>query len=126
MAGTGRTVLGLGAAAAAFAALAYPSFWLYLLSWRELLRLAAVCGLFAQSRGLGGQILGYNYYRDPPWVHAVAMALAAMAGFGPALVASIALMRRIRGSAEPTLCGACGSTLRGLAEPKCPACGAGF
>jgi hypothetical protein len=115
------------AGAALFAAAASPSFWLSLVGMRETYRLAEMTRVMDRSKGLGGQVLGYNYLRSPEWVHPLARASGAAAGFGPALIASLLLFERIaHGPLRVTLCGNCGRRLRGLTEPACPFCSATF
>jgi hypothetical protein len=123
MKGRARLILGVTAAAALFASLAWYSFDLSLRARREVYRAAEFAGLMNPTGPLGGQIKGFNYQRNPAWVHLVASVLGAAAGFGPVLVATLLLYHRIAyGPFAATLCGRCGATLRNLAEPRCPRC----
>jgi hypothetical protein len=118
-----RPALGFLAGAALFAALLFPSRWLELRAVRELLRGAEAAGLMDLSGGLGGQILGYNYYRKPEWVHWAVWVLSAAAAYAPALACSLLLAQRIGGGSAHTRCGRCDAVLKGLTEPRCSACG---
>lgn len=117
-----RPIPALLAATILFLTMAYPSFYLQLFCTREFLRLAAALGLSDSSRGLGGQILGFNYARHPRWVFHTAGFLAAAVAFIPALTASILTLRRLSGASRVPLCGRCGHTLQNLSEPRCPYC----
>ncbi|MBC7836144.1 MAG: hypothetical protein H7Y88_13745 [Phycisphaerales bacterium] len=130
MRGCGRFIAGVAAAGAAFLVLALVSSWLELLFQRELLRGAEWAGLMDAKGGLGGQILGLNYLRNPRWVHWVATALGAAVAYAPAVLIAMLVFPKVRHGrwrgARATRCGHCGTELRGLREAKCPACGRGF
>jgi hypothetical protein len=104
-----------------FALLAYPSLWAELYLRRELLRLGELTGLLTPGN-LGGQILGYNYLRNPEWYHWFAGGISGALGYAPAFILSLLLMRRITGAHRVSHCGACGAALRALTLPVCPAC----
>jgi hypothetical protein len=101
----------------------------HLLVMREVLRAADWAGLVDRGGGLGGQILGYNFLRNPEWVREVARVVAAAVGFGPALVAALLVMQRVGLGPigwRDSVCGKCGARMRGLSEPRCAACGGEF
>lgn len=121
-----RTWLWRGAAAVAiYAALAYPGARVQMLCVREGYRLSELVGIMDPGGALGGQILGFNYQREPGWVHRVLWTLGAAAGYGPGLVAAL-------GAATPgvwrgvTMCGRCGRWVRGVSGGRCPHCGGEF
>jgi hypothetical protein len=121
-----RPLLGILGAAAVFLLLAYPCFILNLYCLRECYRLATLAGLLDPSAGLGGQILGFNYARNPEWVRSVCGVVATLIGFAPAVTAGLWIFERVaRGPIHwrATICGRCGDVLHGLQKPKCPACG---
>lgn len=62
---------------------------------REILRWAQAAGLMDTSRGLGGQVMGFNYCRHPAWVHQVAGAGAWSIAFAPAIAGSLIVLRRL-------------------------------
>lgn len=105
----------------ALAAALYPLRWLHLLCHREVLRLCTLAGLLDPSRGLGGQIMGYNYPRYPEWVHWAASVVSTALVLGSAL-ALVVLVGRRRG----TICGRCASVLRIPSGGRCAACGDHF
>lgn len=127
-----RTVAAVCVGGAVFLAAANLSPWgwslgrVHLLAKRELYELLEAVRVMDTSAGLGGQVYGHNFARDPAWAHWVVGGLAAAAGYGPALVASVLVARRVRGDRVRTVCGKCGAELRGLKEAKCPVCGAGL
>ncbi len=90
-----RRILAATLSAAVLIAAAYPCLWLTLLAHRELLRAAAAIGLLDTSRGLGGQILRYNYPRHPEWVHPILAAAAASLGYALPLLVAALLYRAI-------------------------------
>ena len=99
------------AALCVFAVLMYPSQRLALYLRREMLRSAEALGLMDKGRGMGGQIMGYNYYRYPEWVYAVSEVTSAMLGFGAAFCLSIVVLRRVGGCVGATRCGVCGKNI---------------
>ncbi len=92
-----------------FLLLILPSRYASLYLTREGLRTASALGIMDESRGLGGQILGYNYYRHPVWVHDVIAVAASAAGFGFPFALCVLLARRINRRGAATLCGRCGT-----------------
>lgn len=114
------------AAGAVFAALAYPSNLLHLYAMRECYRFSELVGLMDSGGSLGGQIMGFNFQREPAWVHAPLRGVAASVGFAPALALSLAISSRLALGRAPTLCGRCGRELRDLERPECPSCRGGF
>lgn len=123
-----RWTLALGASLAAFVVLAWPCGVAHLWVWRESLRLAEFVGIMDPGGALGGQILGHNSQREPAWVHGVAAGVGALLAYTPALAVAILVLHMAAGrrTPRPTLCGGCGSVLRGLTEARCPKCGRGF
>jgi hypothetical protein len=109
-----------------FGALLYPSRIAELHARRGALKAADAAGIMDSTRELGGQILGYNYYRHPRSVHAAVGLLSTGVGYAPALVLSLMLTRRMLGDAHATRCGRCSARLHNLAEPRCPTCGEAF
>jgi len=118
-----RTLLAIGTGAAVFAALAYPSQLLTLWCTRELFRFFEAVGIMNPNGPLGGQILGFNYQRQPEWAHWAAGGMASAAGYGAALVGSILIIRRVSGASRATLCGRCGSRIKNAKEMRCASCG---
>lgn len=118
-------VRGLGGLAV-FAALVYPLSRVRLLVVREGYRLSEFVGLMDSGGSLGGQILGFNYQREPVWVHWAVWLVATLVVVGPAVVVALAIATPGAVRARHTLCGKCGGVLRGLTEPRCPRCGGGF
>jgi hypothetical protein len=104
-------------------ALYWPSSWARLFAMREIYLATEAIGLMDPSAGLGGQVLGHNFARDPRWVHPAVSGIAGAVGFGPALVVSLLAMSRIAGRGG-TWCGRCGAELKDLVEARCSACGA--
>lgn len=76
-----------------------PSQWLYWLGLRELFRLGELIGITSTPPGAGarlaGQILGFNYAQPPLWYELLTRATAAATAFGPAIVISLWLHRRL-------------------------------
>ncbi len=86
---------------------------LYLL--RETYRLCEAVGVMAPGGSLGGQVLGFNFQREPAWVHPVARSAATVMATTPALVAALLTYHRLafgRLGCRATLCGACGRARR--------------
>lgn len=124
-----RLALGVVASLLVFAGLSRVSQRVYWLTMRETLRSAERVGIMDPNGNLGGQILGYNYQREPRWVHEVGRVLAAAAGYGPAMVLSLLVLHRVgvgRFGWRDTMCGKCGVRMQGLSEPRCAACGREF
>ncbi len=122
-----RATLGLFCATALFAAALRPSLTISLYALRETYRTAEMLGIMNPKGRLGGQVMGFNYQRDPAWVHRAAEHIAVAVGYGPALIAALLLFERVGfGPLWATLCGRCGGRLKGLAKPECPHCGAPF
>ncbi len=119
-------VLGGLGGLACFAAAAVPLSWARLFVVREGYRLAEFVGVMDAGGSLGGQVMGFNYQRDPSWVHGAVWFAATLVVFGPAVAAVLALATPGGVRGRQTLCGRCGGVLRGLTEPKCPHCGGGF
>ena len=72
------------------------------------------------------QILGHYLQGPSAWVRFTVQVLASLVAIAPALWLSLLVYQRLafgglRGDGA-TYCGACGETLKGLAEPVCPAC----
>ncbi len=78
---------------------------------RESLRLAEVAGIMHTDRGLGGQILGYNYYRHPISAHWGAQIISASLATALPLTGAFFLYRRISGAAHATHCAHCGTNI---------------
>ncbi len=124
-----RCTLGAAIPCLLFLLLILPSKYTSLYLTREGLRTATTLEIMDESRGLGGQILGYNYYRHPVWVHGVIAVAASAAGYGLPFALCILLARRLNRNGTATLCGRCGTdidrsggfvlTPSGL---QCPAC----
>ena len=104
-----------------FGLLAWPSWRLWLLCTRELYRLFELVGIMNPGK-VGGQILGYNFLRDPQWTHVVVRSAAAAIAFAPALAASFWLRTRLERVPCPTRCGACDAVLKNLTTCACPKC----
>jgi hypothetical protein len=122
--GTSRRVWPAAAVGAGiFLTLYWPSSWGRLIAMREFYRAAEAVGVMDPRAGLGGQVLGRNFARDPRWLHPLISGAAGAAGFGPALVLSLLAISRLAGR-RATWCGRCGAELRNLAEARCPSCGA--
>lgn len=119
-------MLRLAAGLGIFVALCYPCAVARLYAVREGFRLAEWVGLMDPTGALGGQVMGFNYQREPVWVHWVVWMVATLLVFGPVVVGVLAVATPGAVRARATLCGRCGSVLRGLAEPRCPRCGGGF
>ena len=107
--------------AAAFLVLAWPSWRLWLLCTRELYRLFELAGIMNPGQ-LGGQILGYNFLRDPQWTHVVVRSAAAAIAFAPALAVSFWIRTRLDRASGATRCGACDAVLKNLTSCACPTC----
>jgi hypothetical protein len=90
-----RMLLAIAAGLALLLALYDPSRTASYYVLREILRGAQAAGLMDTGRGLGGQVMGFNYCRHPAWVHQVAGAGAWAIAFAPALVGSLIVLRRI-------------------------------
>ena len=68
----------------------YPCWWLHLLIMRELYALSDAMGLLTGSPVRAMQIMGRYITRPPEWLRWTVEILAAMGGFGPALVGALA------------------------------------
>lgn len=128
MRGPWRAILGVLAGFVVMAAAAWPLRRAELLLRRETLRAMEAAGIMDTDRGLGGQIMGYNYFRHPEWAHWVAGIASAAVAFAPGVLPGLLVMRRIGGLGQRgvTRCGACRKVLRNLTEPRCPHCGEGL
>jgi hypothetical protein len=124
-----RLLCGVAAGVLVFAGCARASQRLYWLTMRETLRTAERVGIMDPKGNLGGQILGFNYQREPEWVHGAGRFVAAAVGYGPAVVVSMLVLQRVscgRIGWRDSVCGRCGTRMRGLSEPRCAACGGEF
>ena len=116
-----RRWLCLALALVVFGLLAWPSWWLWLWCTRELYRLFELVGIMNPGQ-LGGQILGYNFLRDPQWTQLVVRSAAAAIAFAPALAISFWLRTRLDRAPGATRCGACDAVLKNLSTCACPNC----
>lgn len=113
-----------------FLLLILPAKYSILYLTREGLRLATSLGIMDKENGLGGQILGYNYFRHPDWAHWLIGFLAAAIALGIPFACCLLLAHRIKSRrGSPTFCGVCGTNIdsRGgcILTPhglQCPAC----
>lgn len=121
-----RVIARLALAAVYFGAVCPPCATARAYVVREGYRLAERVGLMDPGGALGGQIMGFNYQREPVWVHWAVWIGATLIVFGPVVAGALALATPGGVRARATLCGRCGSTLTDLAEPRCPRCGGGF
>lgn len=117
-----RVVLGC----VVFVTLCYPASTLRLYAVREGYRLAESVGLMDPAGLLGGQVMGFNFQREPVWAHWLVWIVATVLVFGPLVVVGLALATPGGVRARVTLCGRCGRTLHDLAEPCCPHCSGSF
>lgn len=113
-----------------FALLILPCKYAVLYLTREGLRLATTLGIMDETSGLGGQVLGYNYYRNPVWMHWVIGFFTAAFALGISFACCLLVAHRIRsGTERPAYCGVCGTnidkrggcimTAQGLQCPEC-------
>lgn len=123
---TARFIAGILAFFVVVLALEYPSRWGYFYGLRGCYQGAEAVGIMDPKGNLGGQVMGFNYQREPAWVHPAAAVVSATVAFAPAVLVGVIVMRWVAGTARTTRCGACNSVLRGLKEAKCPSCGGGF
>lgn len=125
-----RVSLGILAGVPVFCALAIASSRLYWLTLRETLKFAERVGVMDPKGNLGGQVMGFNYQRDPAWVYPVGQMLGAVVSYGPVLVVCLLLFHRLTlGRLDAVTwgrCGKCGTSIAAAKEPKCAACGAEF
>jgi len=105
-----------------FALLARPAWMLSLLVRRECFRAADLAGLSDPGGSLGGQILGYNFQREPAWVHDAGAFLGGVAAFALIVPVCASLFLRASGLTRRTRCGACGAALT-LENLRCRRCG---
>jgi hypothetical protein len=99
-----------------FVALADP-----LLTW---VRPQVVAGLYRAAAALGWlSDLAAGGYTAPDQGRRIPLDIAALTlGVGPALWIALRLYHVLSDN-RGTRCGRCGNVLRGLREPRCPACG---
>ncbi|MBX3358268.1 MAG: hypothetical protein KF745_07555 [Phycisphaeraceae bacterium] len=123
---TTRLILGVIAFVAVVFAAEYPLRWAYLYGVRTCCIAAEAVGIMDRAGPLGGQVMGFNFQREPAWVHGAAAVVSAAVVFAPAVLLGVVVMRRVGGGWRATRCGACNRVLRGLSTPACPWCGASF
>ena len=109
-----------------FAVLCGPASIARLYVVRETYRLAELLGVMDPQGALGGQIMGFNYQREPAWAHWATWCIGTLVAFGPVVLVTLGAATAGVIGTRHTLCGGCGSVLRGLAEPRCPRCGREF
>jgi hypothetical protein len=91
----GRMLLAIMAGLAILLALYEPCRIGSLYAVRELLRLAHAAGLMDTRGGLGGQIMGFNFYRNPAWVHHATGMGGVAAAYAPAVAVMLLTTRSI-------------------------------
>jgi hypothetical protein len=81
-----------------------------------------VAGWMDESKGLGGQVAGYNFWREPIWLREIANLLRDWMVLMPLFLAVLFLWERCGAGWRQTVCGACGGW-RWNADGACAGCG---
>ncbi|MBU6412307.1 MAG: hypothetical protein KGS45_02440 [Planctomycetes bacterium] len=81
-------------------------------------------GWMDKTKGLGGQIAGYNYWREPIWLREVANLVCHLIVTAPLLLVVLYLWERRSGEWNRTLCGSCGGG-KWNDKGMCAGCGTG-
>lgn len=96
---------------------------------REMYRLCERVGIMSSNGALGGQVAGFNYQRNPAWVHPVAASVSQWIATLPLVVLALIVFQRAalgKFGAGETVCGACGRRFGARPEESgVPVCACG-